>query len=100
MMNLAKLHGCRFRLSLQRRGGAVLPAGSVVLVRVPNVIAAALDTRDLPTDSVEVEHFPWPARHTREADQRLEYVGDGTQLTLTLTLTLTLALALPLTLTA
>ena len=94
MMNLAKLHGCRFRLSLQRRGGAVLPAGSVVLVRVPNVIAAALDTRDLPTDSVEVEHFPWPARDTRAADQRLEYVGDGTQLTLTLTLTLTLALAL------
>ena len=77
MEGLAKLHGCRFRLSLQRHGGALLPAGSVVLLRVPNVIAAALDTRDLPTDSVEVEHFPWPARHTRAAGQRLEYVGDG-----------------------
>ena len=77
MYNLARRNGCRFRISLQRKGGTVLPAGSVVLVHVPHVVAAALDTTHLPKDSLEVEHFPWAYHKTRAADQRLEYVGDG-----------------------
>ena len=71
--------GCRFRVALQRLGGPTVPAGSIVLVRLATVTAAALDTADLPEDSLEVESFSWQARETRTSAERLEYVGDGVE---------------------